>query len=117
MAEALYLLNLLLLPGIAFAVLCGLYITRRRTAGPVVRNHLRQALVASLWAGVLLVLVSAVALLFGGLDNPGTWVFLVLYFALCHSTLILLGVLGLVRAMQGQTFRYSVIGPVVDSYP
>lgn len=109
-AETLYLVNLLLVPGVAFAVLLVLYLRRIGTAPPLARCHLRQTLFASLWAGVLLVVVNGLILALGGYDAPYTWVILVLYFTTCHTTLVLLGVLGLAKAMAGQPYRYPLIG-------
>jgi uncharacterized Tic20 family protein len=34
----------------------------------------------------------------------------VLYFTFIHSTLILLGILGLVKALAGQHYRYPLLG-------
>ena len=112
-AETLYLLNLLLLPGLAFVLLWWLYRRHCATAGALAANHLQQALVGSLWAGGLLLVVTLAASLLGGLHNPGTWVFLILYFTTCHASLVLLGVLGLVKAMTGQPYRYPLIGPAI----
>lgn len=112
-AETLYLVNLLLLPGIAFGVLVVLMYVTRNTADLFARNHLRQTVVASIWAGVLLMIVSLASILAGGFDEPGTWVFVVLYFVTCHATLVLLGVFGLVKALNGQIYRYPLIGPKV----
>lgn len=109
-AEALFLVNLLLVPGVAFAILAVLYLRRIGDAPPLARCHLRQTLFASLWAGVLLVAVNGLILALGGYDAPNTWVILVLYFTTCHATLVLLGVLGLAKAMAGQPFRYPLIG-------
>lgn len=109
-AEALFLVNLLLVPGVAFALLALLYLRRIGTAPPLARCHLRQTFFASLWAGVLLVAVNGLILALGGYDAPNTWVILVLYFTTCHATLVLLGVLGLAKAMAGQPFRYPLIG-------
>jgi hypothetical protein len=109
-AEALYLVNLLLVPGLAFAVLLVVYLRRIGTAPPLARCHLRQTLFASLWAGVLLVAVNGLILALGGYDAPNTWVILVLYFTTCHATLVLVGVLGLAKAMAGQPYRYPLIG-------
>lgn len=109
-AEALYLVNLLLVPGVAFAVLLVIYLRRSETAPPLARCHLHQTVFASLWAGVLLVAVNGLILALGGYDAPDTWVILVLYFTTCHATLVLLGVLGLAKAMAGQPYRYPLIG-------
>jgi hypothetical protein len=110
LAEALYLANLLLAPGIAFAVLVWLYMKHIGRAAPLARCHLRQTLSASLWAGALLVIANIVIVALGGYRAPHTWVVAVLYFISVHSTLVLLGVLGLAKAMAGKPFRYPLIG-------
>ena len=107
-AEALYLINLLLLPGIAFIVLCFLYAKHSRTGSALTRCHLKQTVITSLWAGFLIVIVNAVILLFGGYTQVWTWVVLIIYFTAIHSTLVLLGVLGLARALAGKHFHYPL---------
>jgi uncharacterized Tic20 family protein len=109
-AEALYLANLLLIPGIAFAILVWLYRKHIDRAAPLAQCHLRQTLSASLWAGVLLVGANLVILALGGYRAPYTWVIVVLYFVTCHATLVLLGTLGLAKAMAGKPYRYPLIG-------
>ena len=106
-AEILYLVNLLLAPGIAFLILLYVYFRFRDSPLALVRNHLHQTLRASLWAGVLLVLVNALILLLGGYSQPYTWMVLLLYFTTAHATLVLLGVLGLARALAGQDVSLS----------
>jgi len=114
MAEVLYLANLLLAPGLAFLGLLGLWARHRHTASPLARCHLRQTVSASLWAGGLLIVANAVIILLGGYHRPSTWVVTILYFTIFHSTLVLLGVLGLARAMAGQPFVYPLIGRCCD---
>lgn len=109
-AEALYLTNLLLAPGLAFAVLIWLYVARRRQAPPLARAHLDQTVSASLWAGALLVGVNGAILLIGGYDGPNVWTVVIVYFTVFHSTLVLLGILGLAKAMAGQCWRYPLVG-------
>lgn len=116
-AEALFLLNLVALPGLAFAILAVLWFRFRHDASPLARQHLRQAFVVSLWGGVLIVVCSAGILLAGGLHEQWTWVVLILYFTCIHSTLILLGMVALVKAMGGQAWRFPVIGPKLDGQP
>lgn len=109
-AEALYLTNLLLAPGLAFVAIALLWRRHRQTASRLARNHLRQAFLVSLWGGVLIVAVTAALLLF--VDNGGAlWTAVILYFTCIHSTLVLFGIVGLARAMAGQNFRYPLIGP------
>ena len=109
-AEALYLINLLLAPGLAFIAL--LWLVRRHAGSPnqLTRCHLRQTLRASIWAGVLLMVVTLLIVLLGGFQEPATWMVLILYFVTCHATLVLFGVLGLARAMAGQYYVYPLIG-------
>ncbi|MDP3844377.1 MAG: hypothetical protein Q8Q81_17725 [Oxalobacteraceae bacterium] len=109
-AEVLYLINLLLAPGLGFIGL--LWLARQHANDPseLIRCHLRQTIVASLWAGALLIAVTLLIVLLGGFDNPATWVVLILYFVCCHAVLILFGVLGLARAMANQLYIYPLIG-------
>jgi len=115
-AEVLYLSNLLLVPGLAFLVLLWLYLRDRNTAPPLARCHLVQTLSASIWAGVMLVVANAFIILLGGYDSPNTWMIVIIYFTTVHATLVLLGTLGLARAMAGQHFHYPLVGrPCVES--
>jgi hypothetical protein len=109
-AESLYLVNLLLVPGLAFIVLVVIYLRTIRDAPPLARCHLRQTLAASVWAGVILVLINMLIIAFGGYDAPYTWMFVVLYFTACHSTLIFMGMMGLAKAMAGRAWRYPIVG-------
>jgi uncharacterized Tic20 family protein len=110
-AEILYLANLLILPGVAVLILVVLA-WRKRQAGPLAAAHLDQAVRASLWAGLLLVGVNALILWIAGL-TAAAWAAVILCFTVCHATLVLLGVVGLVKAMNGQCWRFPLIGRAV----
>lgn len=110
-AEALYLANLMLIPGLGFVVLLVLWWRERERAPELARGHLRQTVAASLWAGVLLVAANIAIILLGGYDSAYTWIVVVLYFTTCHSTLIFCGAIGLSRALAGKPFRFPLIGP------
>ncbi len=109
-AEALYLTNLLLVPGLAFVGLLWLWWRHHASAPPLARCHLAQTVAASLWAGVVLVGANVLIVLLGGYDSPNTWMIVIIYFTTVHATLVLLGTLGLARAMAGQNFRYPLVG-------
>ena len=109
-AEALYLANLLLLPGLAFIGLLVVYERYIRTAPALAVCHLRQTLSASLWAGALLLAANISILLLGGYRSTNTWMVVIIYFTTCHATMVLLGVMGLAKAMAGQTYRYPLVG-------
>jgi hypothetical protein len=109
-AEALYLANLLLAPGLAFGLLLWLWWRSRDNAPPLVRAHLAQTLSASLWGGVLLVLVNVLILALGGYRGPHVWVVVITYFTLIHSMLVMFGAYGLAKAMAGQCWRFPLVG-------
>jgi uncharacterized Tic20 family protein len=109
-AEALYIANLLLLPGLGFIILLRLYFKHRASASALAMCHLRQTVSASIWAGVLLVIANLAILLLGGYTSANTWAVAIIYFTTCHSTLVLLGILGLAKAMAGQNFIYPLVG-------
>ncbi len=113
-AEGIYLVNLMLAPGLAFLVLFWLWRRHHRSAPPLARCHLAQTMAASLWAGVLLVAANALIVLIGGYDSPHTWVVAVLYFTTCHTTLICFGAIGLARAMAGRNYVYPLLGRPCD---
>ncbi|MGE5153946.1 MAG: hypothetical protein ACM3ST_08015 [Bdellovibrio bacteriovorus] len=110
LAESLYLANLLVLPGIAFLALGWLFFRCDRNTPELAQAHIHQAFSASLWAGVLLVLVNLLIILFGGYRGAHTWVIVILYFTFVHSTLVILGMVGLAKAMSGQCWRMPLIG-------
>ncbi len=112
-AESLYLINLLLLPGPGFLLLLWLYFRYRNSAPPLARVHLRQTVSASLWAGALLIFANLLIVVLGGYQAAWTWVIVILYFTTAHTTLVLLGILGLARALAGQTYRYPLVGKLL----
>ena len=104
LAYILYLLNLSFLPGIAFVIMLVLW--RLPAARPLfVNDHFQQTTFASIMAGVLLAFVSLLIVLVGGFNSRWTFVILIIYFTLCHSLLLMLGVFGFTRANNGKPFR------------
>ena len=109
-AEVLYLANLLILPVLSFIVLLYLYMKYRSDAPQLALNHLSQTLRGSIWAGIMIMLVNAGILLAGGYDSVWTWVALIIYFTSIHATFVLLGMLGLSRAMAGKQYHFPLPG-------
>lgn len=110
-AEALFLANLLVAPGIAFGVLFWLWHKNKDSAPPLARQHLQQTTFVSLFGGILIVSLTGLFLAVGGLNWEWTWVVVILYFTCIHSTLVMFGMFALAKAMAGQTWRYPLIGP------
>ena len=109
-AATLYLFNLLLTPGLAFVILIYLYQTNKNDCGEFVLRHHRQNLLAMVVSGVAIIGVSIAILLLGGFNSPWTWMVLVLYGVTIHATLVLLGVLSLVKAGNGEAYQYPLFG-------
>lgn len=109
-AEGLYLINLMIAPGLAFLALAVLWWRHRRTAPTLARCHVRQTFAASLWAGGLLVVANGLIIALGGYGSPHTWVVVILYFTTCHATLICFGAIGLARALAGRPYVFPLIG-------
>ena len=91
-AESLYLVNLMLLPGVAFVVLLALRLATWQNSGPLARNHLSQTLGVSAVGGALILFVCLPVL--ATLSGPWVWVWVLAYFTLVHSSLIFMGVFG-----------------------
>jgi hypothetical protein len=114
-AEVLFLVNLMLAPGLAFLGIAWLWWRRRPGAPPLARCHIDQTFRASLWAGALLVIANAAVIALGGFQSAWTWVVVIIWFTCIHSSLILLGVVGLVKAMAGKPYAYPLIGGRCDA--
>lgn len=114
LAEALYLANLLLVPGIAFVILLWLWLRNKDSAPPLARQHLKQTTFVSLYGGTLIVALSAIFLAIGGLHWEWTWVVVIMYFTCVHSTLVMFGMFGLAKALAGQVWRFPLIGPALE---
>ncbi len=109
-AESLYLVNLMLAPGLAFLLLLLLYWRYRSQADALALNHLSQTVGVSITGGVVLLVASAWFVFLGGVESGYTWMVLLLYFTFIHSSLILMGVMGLVKAMAGQHYVFPLVG-------
>lgn len=109
-AEIFFLLNLVFLPVLGFIVLTVLYLRYRNTAPALARCHLRQTFNASIWSGIMLILVNGLIILLGGYDSPSVWIIVILYLTSIHSVFIMFGTFGLTRAMNGQHYHYPLIG-------
>lgn len=113
-AESLYLANLLLVPGIGFAILFWLWLKHKDTASPLARQHLKQTAFVSLYGGLMIFTLSAIVIALGGLEWEWTWVMVIMYFTCIHSTLVMFGMFALAKAMAGQPWRYPLIGPALE---
>ncbi len=99
-AALLSLLNLTLLPIIAFSAL--LWIYNKTQPGTIARYHAELGIKTNLFAAIALFLVSALMIAFGGFDSAWTWVYVISYFTIVHTTFIIFAVWALVRSWSGE---------------
>ncbi len=99
------LLNLTFLPLLSFIVL--LSNINKVAANSFATYHLHFAIKLNLAAATALIFVSALMILFGGLDSGMTWVFVITYFISVHAVFILIAVWTLVRAWAGNKMGYK----------
>lgn len=109
-ANALYLANMFPLPVIGFLILLWLYFRHGQSAPPLARHYLRQTVNATIWAAILLFGLNLLVLLLGGYGSTYVGIVLFLYFVTLHSAFILVGVVGLIKAMNGEDWRWPLVG-------
>jgi len=109
-AEAFYVTNMALAPGLGFLMLMMLYFhCSRKNAPAVALNHLRQTLAATFWTTVLAAVFLGLIVATGGYPSPWFWTLLSSYFLLFHLPLTAFGVIGLGRALGGRSYHYPLV--------
>jgi len=110
-AEAFYVTNMVLAPGLGFLMLTVLYFHCSRKKAPAMAlNHLRQTLAATFWTGAIAALFLGLIFATGGYPSPWFWTLLTTYFLAFHLPLTWFGVIGLGRALAGRNYHYPVFG-------
>jgi len=110
-AEAFYVTNMVLAPGLGFIMLLALYFhCVRKNATAIALNHLRQTLSATFWTGAIAALFLGLIFATGGYPSPWFWPLLSGYFLLFHIPLTYMGVMGLTRALGGEGYRFPLVG-------
>jgi uncharacterized Tic20 family protein len=112
LAESLYIANLLILPVFAFIVLVFLFLKKHGTLPPLAQSHLEQTISAGIWIAVIFFVGGMTIMLMRllGTEDVTLWVIVIILFTIIHATMVLLGVLGLAKALAGKCWRYPVIG-------
>ncbi len=109
-AQILYLTNISILPIVSFVLQLVLYRKVRCSNNTYIITHFRQSILASIVAGILLLIVSGLIIFFGNFESIYTWMWLILYVTCIHSVLILYGVFALVKAQAGNEYHYPFLG-------
>ncbi len=109
LAEALFLANLLLIPLIPFLVLFYLFRKYAHKPESVAYNHLRQTFIASILAGIFIVLIAGFFYFFSSTSAAVTWTIIITYLTCVHSLFVMLGIYGLSKAMGGYRVKFPLI--------
>ncbi|MBL7004160.1 MAG: hypothetical protein ISR69_09065 [Gammaproteobacteria bacterium] len=96
------LLNLTLLPGIAFM---WLIINRQKQTDKFALYHFNFAIKLNIIAAIALFLMSILFILLGGVGSAMTWIYVIVYFTVFHSMFILLAVWLMVVSWGGNTLE------------
>ncbi|UZE97507.1 hypothetical protein [Alkalimarinus alittae] len=105
-AEAWYLCNLLVLPGISFIILARLFIKHGGGDRSLIgTNHVRQTFFMSLLGGGLV--FCGCTGLYLWLGNTGNaWMWIIMYFTLVHTSFVMWGILGLAWSLAKKPIAY-----------
>jgi uncharacterized Tic20 family protein len=112
LVESLYVANLLILPVLAFIILALLFIKRHGSLTALADAHLEQTMSASIWTGVIFLIAALTVMLMKlmGVEDVTIWVIAIITFTIIHATMVLLGIIGLAKALAGKCWRYPLIG-------
>lgn len=104
LAQLCYLANLLAIPGFALLLLWLLRYVLRHRLDNLARYHFRLAL---LTGGTALLILGIPPLVFWllGYTSAEAWTTLLLFLIVIHTSLVMLGIFALARAMSGRKLR------------
>ena len=97
------LLNLTFLPIIGFIWL--IYLVNKTQHDTIDHYHALLGIKLNLMAAMALGVVSLLMILMGGFDSVWTWVYIISYFTLIHTTFIIVAVWAMIRSWSGQKLR------------
>lgn len=110
-AEAFYVTNMVLAPGLGFFMLLMLYRHCAKKGSPVIAmNHLRQTFMATMWTAIIGLLFAVLIVLTGGYPSDWFWPLLGVYFIGFHLPLSWMGIMGLNKALEGKSYCYPLVG-------
>ena len=93
------ILNLTLLPVIGFIALYSIY--KKTKPHNIDHYHAVLGMKINIIAAIVLLLVTALMILLGGFESPWTWVYVISYFTIVHTTFIMIALWVLVRSWSG----------------
>jgi hypothetical protein len=97
------LLNLTFLPIIGFIWL--MVLSGKTQQGTIDHYHTSLGIKLNIMAALALGVVSSLMIFLGGFDSAWTWVYVICYFTLAHTTFIIIAVWAMIRSWSGQKLR------------
>jgi hypothetical protein len=97
------ILNLTLLPVIGFIALFLIY--KKTKPNNIDHYHAVLGIKINIIAAIVLFVVSGLMILLGGFNSPWTWVYVISYFTIVHTTFIIIALWALVRSWSGDKLR------------
>ncbi len=112
LAESLYLANLLILPILAFILLVIIFFKKHDSVPALAQSHLEQTIAASILIGMIFFTLALMYIIlnFSGANDVTIWMILIILFTTIHASMVLLGVVGLSKALAGKCWSYPLIG-------
>jgi len=112
LVESLYVANLLILPGFAYLYLIYLFLTKHGKLPPLARSHLEQTMAASIWIVIIFFIAALTTMTLNtiGIEDLTLWILVIITFTIIHATMVLLGVIGLSKALSGKCWKYPIVG-------
>lgn len=107
--QGLYLMNLLALPILSMIPILYLCKKHWQSEDLVIRCHTRQVIATSIWFAIVVIGGSLLFWLFGR-HGPGLWTMLLMYLIIFHTTFVMIGLVGLAKAITDQTYQPYLIG-------
>lgn len=93
------ILNLTLLPVIAFIALLLIY--KKTSTNNIDHYHAVLGIKINIIAALVLFVVSGLMIILGGFNSPWTWVYVISYFTIVHTAFIIIALWALVRSWSG----------------
>lgn len=114
--EILFLLNLLL-PVLPLLFLIFLNLKHRGTTNDFLRAHLKQPLIAAIISTSLFLLGILFIVMTGGYKSISIQLIVVLevYTLIVVIPMLIPGLIGVIKAMSGENYRYPLIGRLLDA--
>ncbi len=112
LVELLYVINLLILPLVAFILLAIIFLRKHGSVPALAQSHLEQTIAASIWFGVLFFTAALTFMMLNlvGVTDIIIWTMVIILFTIIHASMVLLGVVGLSKALSGKCWSFPLVG-------